>query len=221
MRGVQLELESVAKQVRRAVGMRADDFADAVRITTSFLGEDAIVYDDELEGPAYLRRRVDGTYEVALKPGVPDVRFRLLHEVAHVAVRRFLTTKLPIDVEERAANYVAAAIIAPAALMRRALAHFGSEFAAIRPIAKAFGMSPTSAELRIGEVVGGERGVATKSGRLIVLSFGPTQFSFPWREASAEGRDPLVTSILAKARDRGISANAGPIDAERIAIRVG
>lgn len=220
MRGEQLQLEAVSQAVRRAVGMESDDFADAVRITTAFLGDGAIVYDAALEGVAYLRRRPDGSFVVVLKPGLPDIRFRLLHEVAHVALRRFVGDGLSIAEEERSANYVAAAIIAPADLVKRAVSHYGSGFGAIRSIATAFGMSPTSAELRIGEVVGGERGVATKSGRLLVPNFGPTQLTLPWRSARGADRDSTVKRVLARARARGLAADAGAIDEERIAIRV-
>lgn len=220
MRGVQLELEALAQAVRRSAGLAPDDFADAVHIATTFVGSDGIVYDDELEGVAYLRRREDGSHEIVLKPGMPDVRFRLLHEVGHLAIRQNIGERLAIDVEERAANYVAAAIMAPADLVRRAHTHFGPDFGAMRTLGQAFGMSATSAELRVGEVVGGERGVATKSGNLIVPHFGPMQLAFPWRESKAKGRDPLVKAILAKARARGFDVAAGAIDDERVAIRV-
>lgn len=222
VRRLQLELEWLAETVRKDAGLEEDDFADAVDVATRILGEDSIVYDEGLSTPAFLRRRANGAYEIALKPGQPDVRFRIFHEISHVAIWQRLKLTLSLEEEERAANYVAAAIMAPAPMVRRAHAHFGNGFQAIKPIAKCFGMSPTSAELRVGEVVGdGEHAVATKSGNILLANFTARQLAFPWRDAPrATGRDCVVRSILDKARDRGFAAQAGHIDAERIAIRV-
>lgn len=215
MKGEQLELEQLALRIRERAGLAEDDFADAVGIVTRLLGPTAIVYDEhirlladrELHHQAtYLRRRPDGTFEIAIRPGAPDLRFRLLHEVAHVELA---SMGFSLADEEKAANYVAAAVMAPAQMMRRAHDHIGER---LKPIAKAFGLSQTATQLRLGEVLEDERVVVTKNGNVFVRSQG----AFPWADV------PIVDVARSGVRWKGLAKAQqlrGGIDEGRIALR--
>lgn len=197
----------MATAVRRRAGLADDDFADAVSITACILGPTSIVYDPSLAEATYLRRRKDGSFEIALRPGAPDLRFRLLHEVGHVVLGE-AGIRLPFDQEESAANYIAAAVMAPVPLLKRAHSYYGEK---LRPIAKTFGMSETATQLRLAEVLGDERGVVTKRGHVFVRSQG----AFPWAEVAlvAVARGQVIDNRLETAPMRG------GIDRGRVALR--
>lgn len=207
MRGDQLELEYLAAAVRRLAGLTDKDVQPlATKIAVRLLGEDGIVLDRELRGPAYLRMREDGGYQIVVRAGLPDVRFAIAHELGHYAIREIAQAELDGVAEEHAANFLAAAILAPPHMIRRVHSFYGER---LRTIACTFGLSQTSTVLRIAEVIGDERAVVTRTGN--VLARGDTWATVPVLDY-ARGRTKWCG--LAKAKLRG------GIDDGRIAVRV-
>lgn len=207
MRGEQLELEFLAAEVRRLAGLTDDDVRPlATTIATTLLGPDGVALDPCLHGPAYLTRREDGGFQIVVRDGLADVRFAIAHELGHYAIREIARARLDSTVEERAANYLAAAILAPAPTMLEAHAHFGEK---LRDIARTFGLSQTSTVLRIAEVRGDERAVVTRTGN--VLARGVT-----WATV------PIVDYVRGRTQWRGLAKAAlrGGIDDGRVAVRV-
>jgi hypothetical protein len=199
------DLERLAREIRERAGLLDDDFADAVAITACIVGPMSIVYDVRTPG-TFLRPRGDGRFEIVMPPGAPDLRFRLLHETAHVVIAE-KQLRLPLEEEERAANYIAAAVMAPPERLRRAHRYFGEK---LKPIARTFGMSQTATQLRLGEVLEDERAIVTRSGFVMLR----TQGTFPWA-------DVPVVDVARGGRWRGLAKAQlrGGIDEGRVAVR--
>lgn len=203
-----MELELLAREVRRRAGLKDDELELATRIAARVLGPDAIAFDGAMKGAAYLRRTLDG-YQIVVNPGARDVRFHVAHELGEWALRalaRFDGSELQ---RERAANYLAAAILAPDSAVRRAHAAHGER---IRALASQFGLSQTSVVLRLAEVNGDERAVVTRTGNVLIR----TQGAFPWARVPVVdvARGDARWARLAKSRLRG------GIDEGRVALRV-
>ncbi len=207
--GKQLELEVLATEVRRRAGLADDDFELATRIAARLLGPDGVALDPELEGPAYLRPDEDGGYQIVVRPDARDVRFHIAHELAEWALRTMANFRGTEVERERAANYIAAAILAPEAEVRRAHDAVGEK---LPRLASHFGLSQTSMVLRLAEVRGDERAVVTKTGHVLLR----TQGAFPWARVPvlSVARGKTHWCRLAKAHLRG------GIDEGRVALRV-
>ncbi len=169
---VRKDLESIAEALRELAGLREDENELVTTTAIRLLGPDGVAIVPKLCGAAYLRRRIDGGYQIAVRPNVPDIRFAIAHELGHFALRTIVRSRLTPAEEERAANYLGAAILAPARSFRRAVRHYGKDLGALRPLAKTFGLSQTSAQLRIAEVLGVDRAVVT-AGHAHVMARGP------------------------------------------------
>ncbi len=208
MKGEQLELELLAKEVRQRAGLKDDEFELATRIAARVLGPDAVALDPKMLGAAYLRRTLDG-FQIVVNPGARDVRFHVAHELGEWALKVLANFGGTHVERERAANYLAAAILAPESAVRRAHAARGER---IREIASQFGLSQTSVVLRLAEVRGDERAVVTRTGNVLIR----TQGAFPWTEV------PIVDVARGDARWRGIvpAKLRGGIDEGRVALRV-
>jgi len=206
----EIELEGLAGEVRCRAGLGEMEVALASTIATRILGADGVRVSDDLVGPAYLCRRVDGGYQIVVRATVPDIRFAITHELAHYAIRELARAKLESAEEERAANYLAAAILAPPAALRLAHKAHGNTLRALRPLAEAFGLSQTSIHLRLAEVLGDDRALVTAN-QNHVLSRGSR-----WETISAvsvaQGR--VQRPDVAKATLRG------GIDEGRVALRL-
>lgn len=198
--------DALATAVRRRAGLAHDAFVVVSDVAVAVVGEGAIVVDPTLAGTAYLRRVVD-RYEIVIRLDAPDLRFRLMHEVAHVAIRETGASLSPAD-EERFANYVAAAVIAPRELVKRAHAHYGER---PRTMAKLFGLSQTAMVLRMAEVIGDERAVVTASGNVLMRTRGAVDWS----------AIPTVKIARGEARSRALAKTRlrGGIDEGRVALR--
>lgn len=207
MDGDQIDGELLATEARAAAGLAPDAFVVVTDLAVALLGEKAIVVDPELAGTTYLRH-LGESYEIVVRLDAPDLRFRLMHEVAHVLIRRTGVRLSSVD-EERFANYVAAAVIAPRDLVKRAHAHFGER---PRRLAQLFGLSQTAMVLRLAEVLRDDRAVVTRSGNVLVRTSGAVDWStIP---ALKVARGEARWKNLAKARLKG------GIDEGRIALRV-
>jgi hypothetical protein len=195
-------LERLALEIRNLAGLDDDDMELAPAIAMRVLGPDSVVFG--LQGTA---SRLDGL-RIFVPPDHPDLNFAVAHELAEWGLRDIARFGGTHASKELAANYVAAALLAPPATVRRAHAHFGER---LRPLAKAFGLSQTSAALRLAEVLCDERAIVTRSGNVILRSQG----SFPW------GDVPIVSVAFGHSRWRGVSRAKlrGGIDEGRVALR--
>lgn len=207
MKGEQLELEILAREVRRRAGLSEDDLELATRIAARVLGPDAVALDPEMLGAAYLRRTIDG-YQIVVNPGARDVRFHVAHELGEWALKMMTRFEGSEADRERAANYIAAAILAPEGAVRRAHTHVGER---LRALADRFGLSQTSMALRLAEVRGDERAVVTKTGNVLLRTSG----ALDWTQI------PIVDVARGAARWRGLARAElrGGIDEGRVALR--
>lgn len=203
-----MELESLAGEVRRRAGLDDDELELATRIAARLLGQHAIALDRELHGPAYLRR-TDTGFQIVVNPGARDVRFHVAHELGEWALRTIARFEGTEAQRERAANYLAAAILAPSTAVRRAHARVGER---IGMLASTFGLSQTSVVLRLAEVRGDERAVVTRTGNVLLR----TQGAFPWAEV------PIVEVARMGRGWRGLvpARLRGGIDEGRVAFRL-
>lgn len=207
MKGVQLELEALAQAVRKRAGLDDGEFALATTIAARVLGPNGITLNPALQGAAYLRPVGDG-WQIVVNPGFKDVRFYVAHELGEWALRTLARFDGDEAERERAANYIAAAILAPESALRSAHAYLGER---VRSIASRFQMSQTAVVLRLAEVTGDERAVVTRTGNVLVRSQG----AFPWANV------PIVDVARGETRWRGLKKAQlhGGIDEGRIALR--
>lgn len=207
VKGEQLELESLAREIRRRAGLSEDDLDLATRIAARVLGPDAVALDPKMQGAAYLRRTIDG-FQIVVNPGARDVRFHVAHELGEWALKTLARFSGPEVTRERMANYIAGAILAPEGAMRRAHASVGER---LRALSNRFGMSQTSVVLRLGEVHGDERAVVTRTGNVLIR----TQGAFPWSDV------PVVNVARGEVRWIGLAKAQlrGGIDEGRVALR--
>lgn len=204
-----MELEFLARDVRRISGVQEDEFPYAAELAVRFIGhERAVLFAPRLVVPACLRETEAG-YQILVRPDVLDINFHVAHELGHVAVRVLTRKRLSESDEERAANYFAAAVLAPPSAVARARRHYGER---IRPLAKAFGLSQTSAVLRIAEVEQDDRAVVTKTGNVLLRSAGRVS----WQSV------PVVDFARGRAQVPGLAKRSlrGGIDEGRVAVRV-
>jgi hypothetical protein len=195
------DLERLANLVRRQARVSDDDLLLAPEIAARVLGEDGITFS-AAGGVPYL----DGD-RIVVPEDHPDLNFAVAHELAEWALREHAKYRGPHVLRERAANYLAAAILAPAPTVRRAHAHFGEK---LRTIAKTFALSQTSTALRLAEVRRGERAVVTRSGYVLLRTHG----SFGWQ-------DVPILDVARGRRWKGLVRTRlrGGIDEGRVALR--
>jgi Zn-dependent peptidase ImmA (M78 family) len=150
--------------------------------------------------------KVKGKWKIYFRPGTLDLNHVIAHEIGHIVLTESeFPSPLVIEMEEEYANAIGAALLAPRDLVRRAYEIYGED--KLRPLAKTFAISMTSAQLRLGETRGDERAVITETGHLLTR----TQGAFPWRESPVE--DLRHSPQLAKVR------LSGGIDRGRTALR--
>lgn len=207
LKGEQLEFELLAREVRRRAGLHDDDLELATRIAGRLLGPRAIALEPKLAGAAYLRKTKDG-WQIVANPRSKNVRFHIAHELGEWALRTLAQFDGDELSRERAANYIAAAILAPESALRKAHARVGEQ---IRELASQFQMSQTAIVLRLAEITGDERAVVTKTGNVLIR----TQGAFPW------GDVPILEIARGATRWRGLrKANlSGALDVGRVALR--
>lgn len=213
MKGEQLELEGLAREVRRRAGLGPEVFETAARIAVGVLGEDGLAVDRDLPIPAYLQETPTG-WQIVVNPGASDLRFHVAHELGEWALRELARFSGDHVARERAANYIAAAILAPEPAILAVHAELGER---VRSIASRFQMSQTATVLRLAEVVGDERAVVTKTGNVLIRTRGV----FPWADIPVVdlARDKRWKGL---ARTHGLERATlrGGIDEGRVALRV-
>lgn len=200
------DLEDLATEVRRRASLDDDDLELAPVIVTRVLGPDALGIVPDLHGYGHLARDSEGRYRIHIHPGKPDLNFTIAHELGHWALREIAGFRGSVVEEERAANYLGAAILAPPSTVRRAHDQWGEK---VRTIAHAFGISQTAMVLRLAEVRRDERAVVTRSGN--VLARGMLWERVPVFDIARSARQ---WRGLARAKLRG------GIDEGRVALRL-
>ncbi len=111
--------------------------------------------------------------------------------------------------EERAANYVGAAILAPPRAVRAAHNQWGER--RLKTMARAFAMSQTAMVLRLAEVLADERAVVTQDGGWYLRTIG----GYAWDQLA------LVDIVHPTYRIKGLAKATlrGGIDEGRVALR--
>jgi Zn-dependent peptidase ImmA (M78 family) len=200
------DLEDLARAVRRMAGLSDDELPTAPVIVARVLGPDTIQLVPELHGYGYLQRTEDGSFRILVRPDRPDLNFTIAHELGHWALRELAGFQGEVVEEERAANYLAGAILAPPPMVHRAHSQWGEK---VRTIARAFGVSQTAMVLRLAEVRQEERAVVTRTGNVLARGM-------LW------SRVPVVDIARGDRRWRGLAKATlrGGIDDGRIALRV-
>lgn len=206
VRGVQRELEGLAREVRRRAGLNDDELALAPTIAERVLGRPIRIVPS-LSTAACISFE-DGRARILLREVRPDSNFDIAHELGHYALRE-IAGYSGAD-EERYANQIAAAMLAPSEVVRAVRRRHGGGLRPIRPLACATLISQTSAQLRLGEVLEDERAVVTKNGNVLVRSQG----AFPWADV------PII-DVARGGQYRGLAKAKlrGGIDEGRVALR--
>ncbi len=192
------DFERIATSVRHYAGVRPGELPLSTTIAERVLGLDGVVF-----GLAGTSPRLD-CGRIIIPIDHPDINWACAHELAHYVLERVHFVGTFVETED-AANYLAAAILAPPDVMRRVHAHYGER---IHSIAATFALSQTSTVLRLGEVLASPRAVVTSDGR--VLTREPL-----WRSL------PTVAIARGEVRARGIrkARLTGPLDIGRTALR--
>jgi hypothetical protein len=201
-------LEDLALEVRRRAGIEDDDLERAPRMALRLLGPGSLAVAKGMRCPGRLTRFGDA-YVIVVRPDAWDLNFTIAHEIAHWALLEIAKVRLPRDREERAANYLGAAILAPRLTVLRAHGIWAEQ---IPKMAREFGLSKTGMVLRLGEVRGDERAIVTRTGNVLLRSQG----SFPW------GDVPIIEIARDRAAEHRLAKTSfrGGIDEGRVSLRV-
>lgn len=143
----QAECEGIATAAYRDAGLE-DRRPNVVHLARALLGPDAIERGPRpITSPAVLVSR-QGRWRIVLAHSLPreEALFAIGHELGHLLLRRY---GVVCDDEERAADYVGAALLAPRQDFLAARQAIGDDLPAL---AKIFSMTQTAAALRLGEV---------------------------------------------------------------------
>jgi len=166
-------------------------------------GRNSVGTIPRMETPACLIW-VDGLPQIIVRSGARDVNFLIAHEMAHIALRTAEFDGTRAD-EERAADAIAAAILAPPRAVLGAHRFFGER---LRPLARCFAISQTSMTLRLGEVLNDERAVVTRNRRILKRGWEASddQLLLRWRNEPAP---PGIAKVRL----------VGKVDHDRVAFR--
>jgi hypothetical protein len=203
------DCERLAAEVRARARLSPSEVESSPRTAMKVLGADSVRVIRRLSTSGALVR-MHGDYLVFVRESDPDPNFTVAHELGHWALRTIASYSGPN--EERYADRIGAAIIAPPRAVERAFRWCGDDE---RTIARAFFSTESMASLRVAEVLGLERALyAPRSAhqeRVVTLgrfSWGPPGTVMAW----AKGRAPAGVH---KSRLRS------PYDRGRIVLRAG
>jgi hypothetical protein len=197
------EHERIAREMRERAGMGEADVWLSTEVMRAIYGRGSIGTIPRMHVPACVIWTEKGP-KIIVRAGAVDVNFLVAHELGHVALR-LVHWQGTRDDEESAANAVGAAILAPPTAVRRAHAFYGEK---LRPLASCFSISQTSMNLRLGEVIGDDRAVVTKTPRVLKRGWATVddQLLIQWK---AEPPPPGIAKV----------ALAGKLDEGRVAFR--
>jgi hypothetical protein len=148
MRGEQLELEGIAEAAYAEAKLDAER-PGVVRLARALLGPDAVQRGPRpVASPAALFR-VGDAWRILIARSLPRAYalFAVGHELGHWLLRRH---GVQVDDEERAADYLGGALLAPRRAFIAARRAVGDDLA---ELAEAFSTTETGAALRLGEVI--------------------------------------------------------------------
>jgi hypothetical protein len=200
------ELERLALEVRSRARLELDEIERAPEIVLRVLGPSSLAVSQSMRCSGRLTK-VNGRYVIVVRTDAPDLNFTCAHELAHWALLEIAGVHLPRAEEERAANHLGAAILAPKQTVLRAYEHWPER---VSRLAREFGLSETAMVLRLAEARNDERAVVTRNGNVLLRSQG----AFPWADV------PLV-EVARGTRWRGLAKTTlrGGIDEGRVALR--
>jgi hypothetical protein len=166
-------LEGIAIALYKRLGLDPSEPVSPVRLARTWLGADAIGRGHVIGGMGS-SGRVNGRWRILVRPTlpVPELVFTVGHELGHVLLAEEGWTG-DRDEEERAADLIAGALLAPQPAMRKLYRAHGLDLAAI---AETVNASQTWAALRVGEAVG--EPIAAISPALVRVR-GPESFVWP------------------------------------------
>jgi hypothetical protein len=211
MRGEQLELERWAREVRRRAGFDELDLVSSLTIAKRAMGVEVLL-NPSLHTQACLVTDADGFFRIVVRDLEAETHFAVAHELGHWALDAIARWKPPN--EEAIANRLAAAICAPAVIVRAIVKREGRSVRRhLRPLARTTGLSQTAANLRASEVLDDERAVVTAAHQnVMVRSAG----RYPWEPGW------VIQVALKGERDERLETTKlhGGIDAGRVALRL-
>ena len=174
------EVEGLAAKMRKRAGLPRDRIVDAGELAVRLLGANCLVVLERLAVGARLRRTHDADYIIEIRDNLPDVNFCVAHEVAHWGLAEVARYVGPD--EERLANSLAAALLAPAQIVKGIVAQHGLMLGSMKPLAQLARISQTSANIRLSEVLRDERAVLTaRNGNVLHRA----DSTFPWSSETA------------------------------------
>jgi len=155
----QLELEGIAEAILRAGGQEQDEAPRLAALVTAHLGRGSVEYSNAVRGDGALVRIRDD-WRIYVRRSLPAHRraFVVAHELAEWWLR--VRERYFGEDVEKAANYVAAAILTPRRAVRLARRELGSNLVRL---AEEFGTTETHMALREAEVENLPRVVMTPS----------------------------------------------------------
>lgn len=199
----QKEHEQLALDIRERAGVPVGEVWLSVEIMRAIYGRNSVGTIRRMQTPACLIWTEKGP-RIIFREDAQDTNFLGSHELGHVALRLagWIGTR---EEEERAANAIGAAIIAPPQAVERAHAFYGEK---LRPLAACFSVSQTSMNLRLGEVLRDDRAVVTKTTRVMKRGWQTLddQLLIQWKE---EPPPPGVAKV----------SLVGKLDQGRVAFR--
>ncbi len=196
-------MEGIAARVRRLARI-GDEVVLAPTIAEAAIGRGTVRRVDRVMGTDACLVKIYGQPRIYVSARARDKNFAVAHETAHWALEQ---EAYEGPDEEALANRIAAAILAPPSLVRRARERHGED---VRQLALGFYVTQSCMTLRLAEVLGDDRMVVTKNRNVMRR----TQASFPWADDDARtwvtGRPP-----------RGVLKVrlTGAFDAGRVAFR--
>ncbi len=201
----QLEIEHWAKTVRGMARLTDDELPTGPEIAVRVLGAENVRLSTCDVGA-----RLEGRTIIVPK-NHQDISHAFAHELGELVLRDRAMFRGAHEEKEEAANAIGAAILAPPTTTLRAVQHFRRHLALI---ARAFGISHTSAHLRILEVLGEEGAVITNNHSNVMarnasaVAWGPEIAALVLSDKASLGRTDarpglVKTSLRGKRFERG------------------
>ncbi len=156
------DLEFVADEIRRRARIRSNEVLRAATIAHRLLGLRGIRFGVSGVLPHYDPVR----QHIVIPENYGDANFAIAHELAEIAFRVWTPRTFKTHREkECAADYVAAAVLAPPQLVRAEVRRRRGDIA---QLASFFGVSQSTMVLRIAEVLKENRAIVTRKNHIHV-----------------------------------------------------
>lgn len=146
-----LDPEREAQQLRQEAGFMVDEVPSAIEFARACPGVRAVLLVDPREVWGLGEATADGLILVRNDLAAVDRDFVVFHECAEIWIKRRGFSYAHFLEKERAADALAAALLAPAGVFAEAVADLGRD--AFAALAYEFSTTQTAMALRVGEVV--------------------------------------------------------------------